>query len=143
VILPDTNILIYAYNEDAPEHKAARAWLENRLSGAEPVALAWATISGFLRVSTNARIIEKPLHITKATEIIDEWLVQPSIRIIRPGERHWPILKKLLTMINLGGNLITDAHLAALAIEHDCELCSTDTDFARFTELRWTNPLRR
>src|SRR5207248_2200704 len=91
VILPDTNILIYAYNEDALKHQAARAWLEQYLSGAEPVALTWATMSGFLRVSTNARLMEKPLRIAKAMEIIDEWHAQPSIRIIRPGERHWPI----------------------------------------------------
>lgn len=142
MILPDTNLLIYAYNEDAPEHKAAHTWLEQIFLSAEPVALTWVTLSGFLRVSTNARIMEKPLRIAKATEIIDEWLAHPSTRIIRPGERHWSILKKLLLTINLGGNLITDAHLAALAIEHDCELCSTDTDFARFANLRWSNPLR-
>jgi len=142
VILPDTNILVYAYNANAPEHKAARSWFEQRLSDAEPVALTWATISGFLRITTNARIMEKPIRISKATEIIDQWLTQPAIRVIRPGERHWTILKKLLTTINLGGNLITNAHLAALAIEHDCELCSSDTDFARFPGLRWHNPLR-
>lgn len=95
MILPDTNILIYAYNADAPQHKAAREWLEQQLSDKDPVELTWATISGFLRVSTNGRIMEKPLRITKATEIIDEWLAQPPVRIIRPGERHWSIFEKL------------------------------------------------
>lgn len=143
MILPDTNLLIYAYNSDAPQHATARAWVERHFSGAELVALTWATLGGFLRVCTNRSILEKPLRLSRAVAIIDEWLAQPSIRIIRPGEQHWPILRKLFLHINLGGNLVTDAHLAALAIEHDCVLYSTDTDFARFPGLRWRNPLSR
>lgn len=143
MILPDTTLLVYAYNEDAPVHSAARAWIEELFSGAEPVALTWATVGGFLRVCTSRAVMEKPLRVSSALEIVDQWLAQSSIRLIRPGEQHWPILKRLLAAINLGGNLITDAHLAALAIEHDCEIYSTDTDFARFAGLRWRNPLQR
>jgi toxin-antitoxin system PIN domain toxin len=142
MILPDTTLLVYAYNKDASHYGSARKWLEELFSGTESAALTWATVTGFLRVCTNRAVMERPLRISLALDVIDEWLAHPTIRMIRPGDRHWPILKELLAAINVGGNLITDAHLAALAIEHDCELCSTDTDFARFPGLRWRNPLR-
>jgi uncharacterized protein len=142
MILPDTALLIYAYNEDAPQHQAAREWIEQHFSGSEPLALTWVTLGGFLRVCTSRRIMERPLRISQVIQIIDQWLEQPCIRVIRPGERHWVILKGLLSALDVGGNLVTDAHLAALAIEHDCELHSTDADFARFEGLRWTNPLK-
>jgi uncharacterized protein len=143
MILPDTNLLVYAYNEGASQHRAARSWLEGLLSGPEPIALTWPTLGGFLRISTNRRIAKEPASIQEAIAVVDGWLRQPIIRILRPGERHWPILQRMLLAVNVGGNLVTDAHLAALAVEHDCELCSTDTDFARFPGLRWRNPLLR
>jgi len=143
MILPDTNLLVYAYNEGASQHRAARSWLEEHLSGPEPIALTWATLSGFLRIATNRRIAKEPASIQQAIAVVDGWLMQPVVRIIRPGERHWPILQRMLLALNVGGDLVSDAHLAALAVEHDCELCSTDTDFARFPELRWRNPLGR
>ena len=143
MILPDTNLLVYAYNADAPQHKRARLWLEESFSSDEPLALTWATLGGFLRVCTNRRAMAKPASIGQAIEIIDQWLAHPTAHIIRPGERHWSILTAMLQAIQLGGNLVSDAHLAALALEHDCELYSTDNDFARFPGLRWRNPLGR
>lgn len=143
MILPDTNLLVYAYNRDAPQHDVAHSWLEERLSGVEPIAFTWATLGGFLRLCTSRWVMASPVSIQQAISATDEWLAQPSVRIIRPGEMHWAILRRMLLAVNLGGNLVTDAHLAALAIEHDCELCSADTDFARFPGLRWRNPLRR
>lgn len=141
--LPDTSLLVYAYNTDAAGHRVAREWLEQLFSEAQPIALTWATLSGFLRVCTNRSVMERPLRISQALEIVDEWLARPSVRMIRPGERHWSIFRGLLVAVNLGGNLITDAHLAALAIEHGCDICSTDVDFARFPGLRWQNPLAK
>lgn len=143
MILPDTSLLLYAYNVDAADHAAARLWLQELFSGAEPVAFTWTTLTGFLRISTNRRAMAKPAPVAEAISWVDDWLAQPSSRIIRPGKRHWPILQSLLSAVRIGGDLVTDAHLAALAIEHDCELHSADTDFARFPGLRWRNPLRR
>lgn len=142
MILPDTNLLVYAYNRDDPQHSAAEFWLRNILKSTEPIALTWATINGFLRVITNRRAMARPASLQQAMAIIDEWLAEPALHIIRPGEGHWPILQRMLRAVKVGGNLVSDAHLAALAIEHDCELCSADTDFARFPGLRWRNPLR-
>lgn len=143
MILPDTNLLVYAYNRRAREHEAAGKWLEAQFSGHQPIALTWPVLNGFLRVTTSARVLEEPISIQQGTEVVNQWLSWPGARIIRPGERHWTILQDLLLGVNLGGNLVMDAHLAALAIEHDCELCSADTDFARFPGLRWSNPLAR
>lgn len=141
--MPDTNLLVYAYNRDAAQHPAAQSWLKESLSAREPVAFTWMTLAGFLRLCTSARIMPRPITIGEAAETVDVWLAQPNTRMIRPGDRHWSILRSILMAVNAGGNLVTDAHLAALAIEHDCELCSTDTDFAKFPGLRWRNPLRR
>lgn len=143
MIMPDTNLLVYAYNDGALQHREAVLWLEEQLSGREPVAFTWSTLSGFIRISTNRRIPRQPASAQQAVDVVDGWLRRPVARIIRPGDRHWAILRSLLLAVNVGGNLVTDAHLAALAIEHDCELCSADTDFARFPGLRWSNPLRR
>jgi toxin-antitoxin system PIN domain toxin len=94
-----------------------------------------------VRISTNRRILSRPLSLSKALEIVSGWLAQPTARTLSPQEEHWRILRSLLADTGTAGNLTTDAHLAALAIEHGCELCSTDNDFARFPKLRWTTPL--
>lgn len=142
MILPDTNLLVYAYNRDDSQHSAAELWLRSTLASRVPIALPWVTIGGFVRVITNRRALARPVSVEQAISIVDEWLAEPAIHLIRPGEGHWPILQRMLRAVKVGGNLVTDAHLAALAIEHDCELCSADTDFARFPGLRWRNPLR-
>ena len=137
----DLNLLLYAVNRDSAEHARASAWLERALAGSEPVALPWAVILGFLRLATSARVFPKPLGPAAAAEVVDGWLSAPAVVPLSPGDEHWRILRSLIDGSGTAGNLTIDAHLAALAIEHGAELCSTDADFARFTALRRTNPL--
>jgi hypothetical protein len=137
----DINLLIYAINRDTPHHPKARKWLEASLSGEEAFGFAWIVILGFLRIITNGRIMPSPLPSEVALEIIDEWLRQPPSQIIVPSEKHWSILKELLRPLGTAANLTSDAHLAALTIEHGARLFSTDNDFSRFATLRWTNPI--
>jgi uncharacterized protein len=141
VIVVDLNLLIYATNEDAPMHERARRWWESVLSQGEAVGLAWTVLLGFLRITTNPRVMPRPLSPEQATAIIDDWLGQPSVSPLEPTERHWEILKELMSPLGTAGNLTSDAHLAALAIEHGARLFSTDNDFARFAGVRWVNPL--
>ena len=137
----DINLLIYAINRDTPLHKKAKKWLETTFTGEESVGFAWVVILGFLRIVTNGRIMPYPLRPEDAFEIIDEWINHPLCKIIVPTERHWDILKDLLMPLGTAANLTSDAHLAALTIEHGGRLFSTDNDFSRFPHLRWTNPL--
>jgi hypothetical protein len=141
VKLLDLNLLIYAVKRDSAPHPAARAWLEDVLSGDETVALPWVVILGFLRVTTNPRILARPLTPEQAMGVVDGWLARPAVTLLHPGDEHWPILRELLGASGTAGNLSTDAHLAALAIEHGAEWCTADGDFARFAQLRWVNPL--
>lgn len=139
--LVDLNLLLYAVNRDASQHAVAKSWLEERLNGDETVALSWSVILGFLRLSTNARVFAHPMAPEQAMALVDEWLALPVVQVVTPGEQHWVTLRALLSESGAAGNLTTDAHLAALAIEHGAELESSDTDFARFRGLRWSNPL--
>ena len=107
----------------------------------EPVAFTWVVVLGFLRIATNPRIQPRPLTAAQAVTVVEGWLAQPVTRVVVPGDEHWRILKSLLHHVGTAGNLTTDAHLAALAIENGATLCSTDTDFQRFSHLRWVNPL--
>jgi len=142
VILVDANLLLYAEDQLSPRHKAARQWWDDRLSGATQVCLCWTVICAFIRIGTNPRIFEFPLSIEKSVARVQSWMNQPCVRLIQPTKRHWEILQQLLVDSQAGANLTSDAHLAALAIEHDCELFSTDADFARFPKLKWQNPIR-
>ncbi len=139
--LTDVNLLLYAYDATAPRHRPAKRWLEEQLSGTETFAFAWAVLLAFLRLSTNPRVFEHPLEPAEAFEIIEGWLAQPVATIVHPTERHHAVLRDLLQTFGTAGNLTTDAHLAALAIEHGAELCSSDSDFSRFPGLRWRDPL--
>ncbi len=141
MILIDANLLLYAYDASSGSHRRAHAWLEGVLSGPEPFGLAWATILGFLRISTHPRVFASPLSIAEAVSIVSEWLAHPGVRVLDPGERHWAILSELLPASQARGPLVMDAHLAALAIEHGAVLCTTDQDFTRFRGLRRLNPL--
>lgn len=141
MILVDANLLIYAVNEDAPHHREAKSWLESAVSGTETVGLSWTVLLAFLRLTTRAGIFRKPLAVKSAFDIIDAWLEQSAVTTVEPSSRHARILRELLMPLGTGGNLTSDAHLAALAIEHGAELCSTDHDFAGFPRLRWRNPL--
>ncbi len=139
--LPDLNLLLYAVDGEAEAHVPARAWLEATLSGTESVGFAWTVLLGFTRISTNPAVYEQPLRVEEALAFVDAWLAQPVATIVEPTERHAAILRDLLEPLGTGGNLVSDAHLAALAIEHGGELCSRDNDFARFAGVRWVDPL--
>jgi hypothetical protein len=141
VKLPDVNLLLYAVDEGSVRHEPARTWVEERLSGTETFALAWVVLLAFIRLTTSSRVFRSPLTLSEAFDLVDSWLAQPCATVVHPTSRHAPVLRQLLEPLGTAGNLTTDAHLAALAIEHGAELCSTDLDFSRFAGLRWTNPL--
>ncbi len=141
MILPDLNLLIYAYNRGSAAHPQAQAWWEAALSNPRPVGLCWTVMLGFIRLSTQRGIFREPLTAAVACDEVRTWLAQPQVVILEPGRRHATILFDLLKRLGAAGNLTTDAHLAALAIEHQCELFSTDSDFTSFPGLHWTNPL--
>lgn len=141
MILVDANLLIYAVNSSLPPHRAARRWLEEVLSGNQPVGLSWVVILAFLRITTRADIFADPLTAEQAVGYIDGWLAQPCVRAIAAGDKHWPILRNLLESSGLAGNLSSDAHLAALAVENGATVFSADNDFKRFVGVRHINPL--
>lgn len=141
MILVDVNLLIYAHDVRSQFHDAARSWCSEILAAPKPVGLAWATILAFLRITTSSRALSSPLLVSEAIAVIEDLLQRPPVVVLQPGERHWPILRHLLTAGQSSGNLSSDAHLAALAMEHGAVLCTTDRDFARFPGLRWENPL--
>ena len=142
MIIPDINLLVYAYNSDAPEHARARNWWEESLSGIQPVGLPWLVALGYLRIMTSRRILARPLLSAEALLHIRSWLDQAPVHIIEPGPRHLDLLESLTAAARVTGELTTDLHLAALAIENRAELHSNDADFGRFPGLRWINPLR-
>lgn len=141
MIIPDINLLIYAHNDQAPQHQKARAWWEGLLNGKTPVGLSWVSISGFIRLMTHPRVLSNPLDVAQAVEYVRLWLAQQPVRIVQPGVKFEQLFLDYLITLGTAGNLTTDAQLAALAVEHQSELHSTDSDFLRFTGLRWINPL--
>ena len=132
MILVDANVLLYAYHSGSEHHQACRAWLERTFSGPSPVGLPWLTVWAFLRISTNPRAFERPLAMKEAVGIAASWFDVPAIRVITPGERYWEVLSRLMLEAQVFGPLVTDAALAALAIENGATVCTTDRDFARF-----------
>ena len=141
MILVDANVLIYASMSSLPRHEPARLWLDARLSGRERVGLPWPSLLAFMRITTNGRLFRPPLAMGVAWGQVREWLGRDVAWIPTPTERHAEILGQMLDAPGVAGNLVHDADLAALAIEHGLELCSADADFARFPGLRWSNPL--
>jgi toxin-antitoxin system PIN domain toxin len=141
LIIVDINLLLYAVNRDTPQHDIAHAWWRGVLEGDESVGLAWLVILGFIRIATNPRIFPNPLAADEALAIVDDWLRLDHVQPVEPTGRHWGIFKEIVEPLGAAGNLTSDAHLAALAIEHGALLCSADGDFARFAHLRWRNPL--
>lgn len=142
MIVPDTNLLVYAVHGDNPEHALAKQWLDDLLTGDELVGLPWVVVLGFVRFTTNRRVMPSPWPIEDALALVDQWYAQPVVSVIEPGDSHWRILRTLLAVSGRGGNLTTDAHLAALCIERGATLHSADSDFSRFKSLHWVNPLR-
>ena len=141
MIVLDANLLLYAYDPAASHHKAARKWVEQAFSGSEIVGIPWQTAGAFLRIITNARLLGERVTLDRAVEVVDQWTEQSNVRMLTPGERHWPLLRQMISEGQARGPLLTDAQLAALTIEHGGVLHTTDRDFARFPGLRWTNPL--
>lgn len=139
--LVDANLLVYAHVMSLPQHERAREWLDEQLNGVAPVGLPWTSLLAFLRLVTNPRVFEQAEPIASAWGQVLAWLGCETVWIPEAGERHAELLGELLALPGIQGNLVPDAHLAALAIEHGLTLCSTDGDFARFPRLRWTNPL--
>jgi len=140
VIVLDANILFYGYSTGSPQHEKARTCIEKLFSGSEPIGLPWQTITAFLRISTNARLPGARPAVEAAQEI-EEWLNQPNVRLISPADDHWRVLRRMIFEGQAFGPLVSDAQIAALAIENGAVLYSSDRDFARFPGLRWVNPL--
>jgi toxin-antitoxin system PIN domain toxin len=141
VILVDANILIYAHVNSFDQHEAARDWLDKQLNGSAPVGLPWASVLAFLRLVTNPRVFEHPESILDAWVQARTWLACETVWLPQPTERHADLLGEFLALPGVHGNLVPDAHMAALAVEHGLTLYSTDGDFARFRGLRWLNPI--
>jgi hypothetical protein len=142
VILPDVNVLVHAHNSDSPVHDRARRWWDGCLAGTEGVGLAWATLLAFVRITTNRRIMARPLAVTDVLDRIESWLALPHVHVPHPSAGHFARLRQALERLGTAGNRTTDAHLATLAVERGYVLYSTDADFARFPGLRWANPCK-
>jgi len=138
----DANVLLYARNADDPRHDTARSWLETALNGDTRVGLPWQTLGAFLRIATNPRAFADPLGSDAAWEQVDAWLDAPRAWVPQPTPEYRRVLGRLVRTYDVRGPLVTDAQLAALAIDHGVALVSSDADFARFAELRWIDPLR-
>jgi uncharacterized protein len=138
----DLNVLLYALNVDAAHHVAVSQWWNEAINGDEVVGLPWVVVAGFLRLATRRGAFARPLAPATAIEVVDGWLALDVVRLVREKDDHWQVLRPLLSEAGTAGNLVTDAHLAALAISHGATLVSCDADFARFQGLRWHNPLR-
>jgi toxin-antitoxin system PIN domain toxin len=141
MILPDANLFIYAYNYGAPESKKANQWLVETFSSSELIGLNWQVITAFLRITTSPRVFARPFSAKEASFIVGEWLEKPQVQILTPTESHWEIFRSLLVKEQVTGNLVMDAHLAALAIEHGATIATTDRDFSRFSKLKVIYPL--
>jgi uncharacterized protein len=141
VVIPDANILIYSHYADSPQHRQTSDWLERQFSGRETIGMTWFAIWAFVRIGSNARVWPRPPSMTALFDRVDEWLDRPNVVVIHPGPRHRNLLEKLVFESGVTGALVSDAALAAIAIEHAATLASTDRDFRRFSGLRWINPL--
>jgi len=141
MLLIDANLLIYAVNSDSPQHDCAKSWLNETLSSDTLVGLPWVCLLAFLRITTRRGILARPLRVELALEFVDSWLRQPFVEPVRPGNGHWSIMRKLIRSSGTGGNLTSDAHVAALALERGATICSADHDFRRFPGVDHLNPL--
>lgn len=136
----DANVLLYAVNEDSLHHEEARSWLDDSLSGADTVAFAWIAVLAFARLVTKLGLFPSPLSVDEAWDVIDAWLAADNAVVLDPGLDHARIVRRLLSAVGTGGNLVNDAHLAALAIEHGATVVSYDNDFGKFEQVNWSSP---
>ncbi|MGV3773464.1 MAG: type II toxin-antitoxin system VapC family toxin [Verrucomicrobiales bacterium] len=138
----DLTLLIAAVNTRAPMHKAARDWWEAQLNSSNPIGLSWLVVLGFIRLSTHPKIFPDPMPLADAIALMDRWMARPNVQILQVTSQHWNILQNMLHAVGHGSTLTTDAHLACLSIEHDCEILTADEDFSHFPGVRWRNPLK-
>ena len=141
MIIPDVNLLVYAHNESSSFHGVAAGWWENSLNGDVTILLPHVCVNGFIRIMTHPKILVDPLEVGEAIEMVDVWLESSSLSLLAPGLGHYEFYKKALLEIGVGGKLTTDAYIAALAMESQGTVFSNDSDFSRFSGLKWKNPL--
>ena len=141
MIVPDLNLLVYAHSTGAPLHDPARQWWEDLVNGTERVGVPWLVAAGFVRLLTHPRVMNNPADPAHAVDLMAQWFSSPTVSPLNPGPQHIAILRNMLAAAGTGGDLVTDAHIAALAVEHQAEVHSNDSDFARFPGLNWHNPL--
>lgn len=141
MIIPDVNLLLYAVVTAFPQHQPAHTWWQEMMNSTVEIGLTSPAIFGFIRITTNPRVLSPPLAVEAATGYVSTWLGQPNVGHLVPGPRHIDIAFGLLDGVGTGGNLTTDVQLAAFALEYDADMYSNDTDFARFPGLHWVNPL--
>ncbi len=141
MVIPDINLLVYAYNADAPAHDVAKAWWEGLLNSDQQVGLPWVVMLGYVRLMTYARVVVNPLSTDEALGHIQSWLAMPGAQAIEPGPDHLVIFSRLSSEVGGTHSLVTDIHLAAIALEYGAELHSNDVDFGRFKDLAWVNPI--
>ena len=141
MIVPDLNLLVYAYADEAPHHDAARRWWEGLVNGSERVGVPWVVSVGFVRLMTHPRVVIRPATPAQAVDYVLEWFRFPHVTPVNPGPGQLTHLRRNLVAAGVGANLVTDAHVAALSMEYQAEVHSNDTDFGRFPGLRWRNPL--
>ncbi len=141
MIIPDANLLLYAWDSESAHHRKARQWVEDAFSSDTPVRVPWQTVGAFLRIVTNPALRGERYTPGEAVAIVDEWLAQPNVRMIGPSETHWSFLRRSMIEGQVRGPLVTDVQLAALTMEFGGTLYTTDRDFSRFPGLRWVNPL--
>ena len=141
MIVLDANLLLYAYDSRSEKHGQARKWVEQVFSEGAVVGLPWQTVAAFIRISTNPRIPGQRFTLEEVVQVVDQWLEQPNVRLLAPGDQHWSVFKKLLIAGQAWGPLVTDAQLVAMTMEFGGVLHTTDRDFGRFAGLRWTNPI--
>ena len=141
MIIPDINLLVYAYTQGAAHHGQARRWWEGLVNGTERVGVAWVVAAGFVRLMTHRAVLSRPASPAQAVDLVEQWFAYPHVLPLGPGTEHLQLFRRALDAAGAGGSLVTDAHLAALAMEHQAEVHSNDADFGRFPGLRWRNPL--
>jgi len=142
MILPDVNVLVHAHNSDSAVHAPARRWWDACLAGSEGVGLAWAALLGFIRLTTNRKVVAQPLSVAEVMGRLASWLELPHVHVAQPSDTHFSRLRSELERLGTAANLTTDAHLAVIAMERGYVLYTTEADFARFPGLRWRNPCK-
>ena len=141
MIIPDLNLLIYAYSVTSPSHDAARRWWRELLNGAEEIGVPWVVAAGFIRLATGPNVLDQPATTDQAIDTVEGWFALPHVAPLDPGPEHLALMRGALAAAGTGGDIVTDAHIAALALEHGAEVHSNDADFSRFPGVRWRNPL--